>query len=252
MRCQTKDDFDALSTLLADLIVAKHGNHPLYAMFVNKLVVDVAAPLKDVECRKAASGLTTLSNAKQAEAKAGKGKGKKGGKPALGASKTVGGGRADTSTYEEAMDDGDYDDFVSRDRLFIEVGTESSLLTRHPLRSSPFVRVSLATCRCRYAALVLRLQCCCSKPGLLVSCILSTAIGRLRGMLWVTFACLAASTLVLARPARVAQRQGVSSCEAIRWAGARTSELTWRWQCPTMVRSTFVCSLTTEWSSGRR
>jgi translation initiation factor 3 subunit J len=113
MRCQSKEDFDALSTLISDLIISKHGNHPLYAMFVNKLVVDVAAPLKDVECRKAASGLTTLSNAKQAEAKAGKGKGKKAGKPALGASKTVGTGRADMSTYDEVLDDGDYDDFVS-------------------------------------------------------------------------------------------------------------------------------------------
>ncbi len=147
MRCQTKDDFDALSTLISDLLIAKHGNHPLYAMFVNKLVVDVAGPLKDVECRKAASGLTTLSNAKQAEAKAGKGKGKKAGKPALGASKTVGAGRADMSTYDEVLDDGDYDDFVSTTTACASVpGTISHVADRH-------ICDWLRPIRCRYPAL---------------------------------------------------------------------------------------------------
>lgn len=157
MRCQTKEDFDALSTLLSDLVISKHGNHPLYAMFVNKLVVDLAAPLKDIECRKAASGLTTLSNTKQAEAKAGKGKGKKAGKPALGASKTVGGGRADTSTYEEAMDDGDYDDFVSGRIASLEGGDVAfgvEMCTDHlGLRACD----GRSTYRCRYPSLVVPL-----------------------------------------------------------------------------------------------
>lgn len=60
------------------------------------------------------TALTVLSNEKKQEAKdliGGKKKATK--RPALGASKTVGAGRADTGTYEEALDDsGDYDDFV--------------------------------------------------------------------------------------------------------------------------------------------
>ena len=72
-----------------DYIVKRHQNKPLYATFVEMHVKELAAPLKDVDVRKAASGLTTLANEKQREQrnKAG-GKKKKGAaKPALGATK---------------------------------------------------------------------------------------------------------------------------------------------------------------------
>lgn len=86
----------------------------------------LAAPLRDVEVRKAASGLTTLANEKQKEARdkaSGKKKPKTTGKPALGAAKASSKyvipfsllccgvcanrpfRRIDTSTYEEALDD---------------------------------------------------------------------------------------------------------------------------------------------------
>lgn len=54
---------------------------------------ELAAPLKDVEVRKAASGLTTLANEKQKEAKDKASGKKKAAKPAgktLGAAKVVG------------------------------------------------------------------------------------------------------------------------------------------------------------------
>lgn len=112
LSCKTLEDFEALSITISDLIIAKHGNHPLYAKFVESLVKGVCGPLRDVEVRKAASGLTALSNEKQKEQKdAAGGKKKKASKPALGANKSV--GRADVGTYDEVLDDsGDYDDFV--------------------------------------------------------------------------------------------------------------------------------------------
>lgn len=112
LSCKTPEDFGALSITISDLLIAKHGNHPLYSSFVQSLVKGVCGPLKDVEVRKAASGLTALSNEKQKEQKdAAGGKKKKASKPALGANKSV--GRADVGTYDEVLDDsGDYDDFV--------------------------------------------------------------------------------------------------------------------------------------------
>lgn len=75
----------------------------------------MCGPLKDNETRKAASGLTTLANEKQKAAKEATSKKKKPGKPALGATKSLGAGRADVGAYDEILDDsGDYDDFVSR------------------------------------------------------------------------------------------------------------------------------------------
>ncbi|KAM0753782.1 translation initiation factor eIF3 subunit [Meredithblackwellia eburnea MCA 4105] len=113
MKCTIGSDFDELATVVADRLISKHGDHPLYASFVEKLVKEICGPLKDIETRKAASALTTLANEKQKAAKdAAGGKKKKGAsKPALGAGKTVAAGRADTRVYEDALDD-DYDDFM--------------------------------------------------------------------------------------------------------------------------------------------
>ena len=86
---RTKEDFEEFSKKIMDYIVKRHQNKPLYATFVEMHVKELAAPLKDVDVRKAASGLTTLANEKQREQrdKAG-GKKKKGAaKPALGATK---------------------------------------------------------------------------------------------------------------------------------------------------------------------
>ena len=71
-------------------MIKRHASKPLYAAFIEQLAREVAQPLKDVEVRKVASGLTTLANEKQKEAKdKASGKKKKAGKPVLGGAKTV-------------------------------------------------------------------------------------------------------------------------------------------------------------------
>ncbi|KAH9033333.1 hypothetical protein EDB84DRAFT_1489028 [Lactarius hengduanensis] len=68
-------------------------------------------PLRDVDVRKAASGLTTLANEKQQGKTSGK-KPKAAAKPVLGASKV--GNKLDTTVYDEALDDFGFnaDDFM--------------------------------------------------------------------------------------------------------------------------------------------
>ncbi|CAH7670887.1 eukaryotic translation initiation factor 3 subunit J [Phakopsora pachyrhizi] len=105
----TKADFESLSLALSDLIVSKHGKKPLFPMFVESFVKQIAGPLTDVQTRKAASVLTTLANEKQRLIKDST---KKGGKAK---SKPTKGGRginADLEIYDQALDD-DFDDFVS-------------------------------------------------------------------------------------------------------------------------------------------
>lgn len=89
---RTKEDFIDLANKITQFIVKRHMDKPLYPAFVEHFVRELAMPLKDVEVRKAASGLTTLANEKQREQrdKSG-GKKKKGSaKPALGAAKVGG------------------------------------------------------------------------------------------------------------------------------------------------------------------
>ncbi|KAF9041112.1 eukaryotic translation initiation factor 3 subunit J [Hymenopellis radicata] len=112
---RTKDDFIKLSSMITEFIIKRHQNKPLYPAFIEHHVRELAMPLKDVEVRKAASGLTTLANEKQKEARdkaSGKKKPKSAMKPALGSAKVA--GRVDTSVYEEALDDfgGGPDDFM--------------------------------------------------------------------------------------------------------------------------------------------
>ncbi|KAH9972199.1 eukaryotic translation initiation factor 3 subunit J, partial [Lactifluus volemus] len=103
---KTKEDFIALSDAIIAHVVKQHQDKPLYASFVEHHARALAAPLRDVEIRKAASGLTTLANEKQREQRdkaSGKKKPKSAGKPVLGASKL--GNKLDTAVYDEALDD---------------------------------------------------------------------------------------------------------------------------------------------------
>ena len=87
---RTKEDFQQLSTKITEYILKRHQDKPLYGAFVEHHVKEVALPLKDVEVRKAASGLTTLANEKQREQRdkaSGKKKPKTVAKPGLGSVK---------------------------------------------------------------------------------------------------------------------------------------------------------------------
>jgi translation initiation factor 3 subunit J len=100
---QSKEDFVALSDAIIAYIVKRHQDKPLYATFVEHHARALAMPLRDVDVRKAASGLTTLANEKQREKTSGKKKPKSATKPVLGASKV--GNKLDTTVYDEALDD---------------------------------------------------------------------------------------------------------------------------------------------------
>lgn len=87
---RTKDDFITFSDRIIEYIIKKHQSKPLYPIFVEHHVRALAEPLKDVEVRKAASGLTTLANEKQKEQRekaSGKKKPKAASKPGLGGTK---------------------------------------------------------------------------------------------------------------------------------------------------------------------
>ncbi|KAF8486001.1 translation initiation factor eIF3 subunit [Russula ochroleuca] len=103
---KSKEDFIALSDAIIAHVIKRHQDKPLYASFAEHHVRALAAPLRDVDVRKAASGLTTLANEKQREQReklSGKKKPKAAGKPVLGASKL--GNKLDTTVYDEALDD---------------------------------------------------------------------------------------------------------------------------------------------------
>ena len=89
---KTKEEFQEYSKNVIELLIKKHQHKPLYASFVEAHVRELAQPLKDVEVRKAASGLTTLANEKQKEQRdktSGKKKPKAAGKPTLGSEKAA-------------------------------------------------------------------------------------------------------------------------------------------------------------------
>ncbi|KAF9563203.1 translation initiation factor eIF3 subunit, partial [Agrocybe pediades] len=102
---RTKEDFIKFSDKVIEYIIKRHQSKPLYHAFVEHHARALALPLKDVEVRKVASGLTTLANEKQKEQRdkaSGKKKGKGSAKPPLVGAKSVG---QDTGIYEEALDD---------------------------------------------------------------------------------------------------------------------------------------------------
>ncbi|CAK5269680.1 unnamed protein product [Mycena citricolor] len=111
---RTKDDFVKLSNQIIEVIIKRHQSKPLYTAFVEQFARDLCEPLKDVEVRKVASGLTALSNEKQKEQrdKASGKKKVKSNKPVLGAAKAN--SRVDTGAYDEALDDfgSNADDFM--------------------------------------------------------------------------------------------------------------------------------------------
>lgn len=111
---RTKEQFVELSDMIIEFVIKRHHSKPLYPAFVEHHVRALAGPLKDVEVRKAASGLTTLANEKQKEQrdKASGKKKKVTSKPVLGASKVV--SKADTGVYDESLDDfgSNADDFM--------------------------------------------------------------------------------------------------------------------------------------------
>lgn len=87
---RTKEEFQALSAQIVEIVIKRHQDKPLYPLFVEHHVRQLAEPLRDVEVRKAASGLTTLANEKQKEQRdkaSGKKKPKSTAKPVLGAAK---------------------------------------------------------------------------------------------------------------------------------------------------------------------
>jgi len=110
---RTKEDFQKFSTDIVELIVKRHQQKPLYPTFVEHLARELAMPLKDVEVRKVASGLTTLANEKQKEQRdkaSGKKKPKTATKPGLGGAKGI--TKLDTGVYDESLDDFNGDDFM--------------------------------------------------------------------------------------------------------------------------------------------
>lgn len=87
---RTKEDFQTLSDRIIEFVIQRHQNKPLYPSFIEHHARALAMPLKDVEVRKVASGLTTLANEKQKEQRdkaSGKKKPKAASKPGLASSK---------------------------------------------------------------------------------------------------------------------------------------------------------------------
>lgn len=87
---RTKEDFIKLSDRIIEYIIKRHESKPLYPVFIEHHTRALSIPLKDVEVRKVASGLTTLANEKQKEQRdksGGKKKTKGATKPGLGAAK---------------------------------------------------------------------------------------------------------------------------------------------------------------------
>lgn len=115
MPTRTKDEFDAFANALAQRVMDKCGNSPLYAVGVESLARALVQPLKDIDTRKVASTLTAVANEKQRAQKDAQGGGKKknakaAARPNLAASKSTFASRTDVQEYGEVLDDGGYDD----------------------------------------------------------------------------------------------------------------------------------------------
>lgn len=109
----TKSQFEALSAALVPLITAS-ANKPHYSIWASQFVKQICNDLPSTEIKKAASGLTALSNEKMKEEKA-QDKGSKKSKAAktkttLAAGRDIGRGAVDTTSYADA--DLGEDDFM--------------------------------------------------------------------------------------------------------------------------------------------
>uniref|UniRef100_A0A0D6QR29 Eukaryotic translation initiation factor 3 subunit J n=1 Tax=Araucaria cunninghamii TaxID=56994 RepID=A0A0D6QR29_ARACU len=107
----TKSQFEALSAVLVPLLTAS-SNKPHYALWASQFVKQICNDLPSVEIKKAASGLTALSNEKMKEEKA-QDKGSKKSKAAktktsLAAGRDMGRGLADTTSYEDGLAEDDF------------------------------------------------------------------------------------------------------------------------------------------------
>ncbi|KAH9945054.1 translation initiation factor eIF3 subunit [Epithele typhae] len=110
---RTKEDFIQFSDMVIEYVIKRHQSKPLYATFLEHHTRALAEPLRDIEVRKVASGLTTLANEKQKEQRdkaSGKKKPKATTKPALAAAKPS--GKMDTTLYNEVLDDFGDDEFM--------------------------------------------------------------------------------------------------------------------------------------------
>lgn len=109
----TKSQFDALSAALVPLLTSSSAK-PHYSIWAAQFVKQICTDLPSVEIKKAASGLTALSNEKMKEEKTQDKGGKKTKaaktKTTLAAGRDMGRGVADTTSYDD-NDLGD-DDFM--------------------------------------------------------------------------------------------------------------------------------------------
>ena len=102
-RPATKSQFDALSATLVPLLTAA-SSKPHYALWVGNFIKQICADLPSAEIKKAASGLTAFSNEKMKDEKEKEKGGKKSkakGKTTLAATRDMGRGVADTTSYED-------------------------------------------------------------------------------------------------------------------------------------------------------
>ncbi|KIW30247.1 uncharacterized protein PV07_06004 [Cladophialophora immunda] len=107
----TKTQFDALSATLVPLLTAA-SSKPHYAIWLPTFVKQISAELPSAEIKKAASALTALSNEKMKEEKTQEKGGKKSKaaktKSTLAATRDMGRGIADTTSYDDGLGDDDF------------------------------------------------------------------------------------------------------------------------------------------------
>jgi len=107
----TKGQFDALSEVLIPLL-RNSSSKPHYTIWVANFVKQICQDMPSVEIKKAASGLTALSNEKLKEEKERDKGGKKTKaqktKTTLAAGRSIGRGAADTEAYESTLAEDDF------------------------------------------------------------------------------------------------------------------------------------------------
>jgi translation initiation factor 3 subunit J len=107
----TKGQFDALSATLVPLLT-QSSSKPHYPIWVSNFVKQICADLPSSEIKKAASALTALSNEKLKEEKTQEKGGKKSKaaktKSSLAATRDMGRGMADTTSYEDGLEEDDF------------------------------------------------------------------------------------------------------------------------------------------------
>lgn len=108
----TKTQFDQLTATLGPLL-SQSSTKPHYSLWVQNFVKQICAELPSAEIKKAASGLTALSNEKMKEEKERDRTGKKKttkAKPTAAVGRDVGAGRADINDYggDDGLGDDDF------------------------------------------------------------------------------------------------------------------------------------------------